>query len=109
MATYFLALTSLQVTELLRELRIRRDWFGVGTRGMLPLKIRSHDAIVAHVQALRQKPAAVISVTLSFSYFHELIENGSMVPCLHVGGYRLYADLQCDGMSFTSCDVMEVL
>ena len=76
---------------------------------MLPLKIRSHDAVLAHVHALQQKPAAVISVTLSFSYFHELIEDGSMIPCLHVGGYRLYAYLQFDGLSVTSCEVMEVL
>ena len=76
---------------------------------MLPLKILAADAMSAHVQALQQKPAAVISGTLSLNYFHQLIETGAMVPCLHVGGYRLYADLHFDGEDVLSVEVSQVI
>ena len=109
MAIYFLAVTSSQVAELLQDHRIRREWFGEERNGMIPLKILSADAMSAHVQALQQKPAAVISVTLSLSYFHQLIETGVMVPVLHVGGYRLYADLHADGKDVLSVEVSQVI
>ena len=76
---------------------------------MLPLKKVAKDAMSAHVQALLQKPAALISVTLSLNYFHELIETGAMEPCLHVGGYRLCADLHSDGDNVVSFELMRAL
>ena len=109
MATYFLAVTESQMAEFLHDHRIRREWFGQERRGMLPLKKVVYDAMSAHVHALLQKPAAIISVTLSLNYFHQLIETGVMVPVLHVGGYRLYADLHFDGVCVESVEVMEVL
>ena len=109
MATYFLALTASQVAEFLHDHRIRREWFGEERHGMLPLKKVVEDAMTAHVQALLKKPAAIISVTLSLSYFHQLIETGMMVPVLHVGGYRLYADLHFDGEDVLSVEVSQVI
>ena len=76
---------------------------------MLPLKILAADAMSAHVQALQQKLAAIVSVTLSFNYFHQLVQTGAMVPCLHVGGYRLYADLHFDGEDVVSVELRKVL
>ena len=76
---------------------------------MLPLKILAVDPISAHVQALQQKRTAVISVTLFFNYFHQLVQTGAMVPCLHVGGYRLYADLHFDGEDVLSVEVSQVI
>ena len=109
MATYFLAVTESQMAEFLHDHRIRREWFGQERRGMLPLKKVVEDAMSAHVQALLQRPAAIISVTLSLRYFHQLIETGVMVPVLHVGGYRLYADLHFDGEDVLSVEVSQVI
>ena len=109
MAIYFLALTASQVAEFLHDHRIRREWFGEERHGMLPLKNVAEDAMSAHVQALQQKPAAIISVTLSFSYFHQLIQTGAMVPCLHVGGYRLNAVLHFDGEVVIFVEVIEIV
>ena len=109
MATYFLGLTASQVAEVKQDQRLRREWFGSENRGMLPLKIHAEDAVSAHVRAHNEKPPAIISVILSLEYFHELIQNEVLVPCLHVRGYRLYADLHFDGKSVVSADVIEVL
>ena len=109
MATYFLGLTASQVAEVKQDHRLRREWFGSENRGMLPLKIHAEDAASAHVRAHNEKPSAIISVILSLEYFHELIQNEVLVPCLHIRGYRLYADLHFDGKSVVSADVIEVL
>ena len=109
MAKYFLAATASQETEFMDNHCIRSEWFGADKNGMVPLKIDSAQAIRAHVLALGAKPAAVISVTLSLSYFHDLVESGTMVPCLHVGGYRLYTDLLFDGERVVSAEIIQVL
>ena len=63
----------------------------------------------AHVEVQQQTPAALSCGQCIINYFRHLIDTGVMVPCLHVGGYRLYADLHCDGLPVVSVDVMEVL
>lgn len=109
MATYFVAVTGSQVAESIDDQRIRREWFAAERDGMLPLKIASADAMQAHVHVVEPNQAVVISVTLSLSYFHTLVQTGIMVPCLHVGGYRLYTDLQFDGECVVFAEVSEVL
>ena len=76
---------------------------------MLPVNIVAEVAAASHVAATGHQPAFILRFTLPFFQFHVLVQSGHMVPCLHVGGYRIYQDLQCQHELGVSWDNLEIV
>jgi hypothetical protein len=97
MALFYVALDGPQSIAIMQDSTVRQQWFGQsGKWAMVPLKRSAETAHASHVIAVGEPPVCILRLTMPFHIFHEMVDSGVMVPCLHVNGYRVYQAIVLD-------------